>query len=85
MLSNPIAADLAAMRVSLWPGLIVALRENLRRQQDRVRLFEAGRKFLQAAGGLTEIPTLAGVCGWYALCPSNGERKAECRFLRHQS
>jgi phenylalanyl-tRNA synthetase beta chain len=33
------------MRTSLWPGLIKAASENLRRQQDRVRLFEHGAKF----------------------------------------
>jgi phenylalanyl-tRNA synthetase beta chain len=44
-LANPISADLAEMRVSLWPGLVRALIENQRRQQPRVRLFEIGRKF----------------------------------------
>ena len=39
-LANPIAADMAVMRRSLWPGLLRAARENLRRQQPRVRLFE---------------------------------------------
>ena len=32
-LTNPIAADLAVMRVSLWPGLLKAALDNLRRQQ----------------------------------------------------
>ena len=45
-LANPISADLADMRVSLWVGLVQACRENLRRQQTRVRLFEMGKKFL---------------------------------------
>jgi len=58
-LSNAIASDLAAMRVSLWPGLIRAALENQRRQQDRIRLFEHGVRFLEQ-----EIDTLAGlVCG----------------------
>ena len=34
------------MRLSLWPGLVRALRENQRRQQSRVRLFEIGRTFV---------------------------------------
>jgi phenylalanyl-tRNA synthetase beta chain len=50
-LANPIAADLAVMRSSLWPGLINAARENLRRQQQRVRLFEIASRFSIAAGG----------------------------------
>ena len=49
-LSNPIAADLAVMRQSLWPGLVRAAQVNLHRQQDRVRLFEVGSRFTGAAG-----------------------------------
>ncbi|HET7204153.1 MAG TPA: phenylalanine--tRNA ligase subunit beta, partial [Steroidobacteraceae bacterium] len=45
-LSNPISAELATMRASLWPGLAAALASNQRRQQARVRLFEIGRKFV---------------------------------------
>jgi phenylalanyl-tRNA synthetase beta chain len=64
-LANPISADLAEMRVSLWPGLVHACRENLRRQQTRVRLFEIGNKFVvpqnAANAELHEIETLAGI------------------------
>jgi phenylalanyl-tRNA synthetase beta chain len=72
-LANAISADLSEMRVSLWTGLVQAARENLRRQQPRVRLFEMGTKFrLEAAGAgsrtsngeggaLQEIQTLAGI------------------------
>ena len=52
-LANPISADLAAMRVSLWPGLVLACRENLRRQQGRVRLFEMGTQFKLPEGAQT--------------------------------
>jgi phenylalanyl-tRNA synthetase beta chain len=64
-LANPISADLADMRVSLWVGLVQACRENLRRQQTRVRLFEIGKKFQvqgrEPGGELREIETLAGI------------------------
>ncbi|MBL8271927.1 phenylalanine--tRNA ligase subunit beta [Steroidobacter sp.] len=56
-LSNPISAELAVMRVSLWPGLLQALGSNQRRQQPRVRLFEIGRRY--AADSETEV--IAGV------------------------
>jgi phenylalanyl-tRNA synthetase beta chain len=59
-LANPIAADLAVMRVSLWPGLLKGVRENLARQQDRVRLFERGAVFRQPGGALKEILHIAG-------------------------
>jgi phenylalanyl-tRNA synthetase beta chain len=55
------------MRVSLWPGLAKALLENQRRQQPRVRLFEAGRRFNVAAGELTEVAVIAGLAAGAAL------------------
>jgi phenylalanyl-tRNA synthetase beta chain len=60
-LANPIASDLSAMRVSLWPGLLHAALENQRRQQDRIRLFEHGARFSLATGELKEIDSLAGL------------------------
>ena len=64
-LANPISADLSEMRVSLWPGLVHSCRENLRRQQSRVRLFEIGNRFNVArdSGGeeLKEVESLAAI------------------------
>jgi phenylalanyl-tRNA synthetase beta chain len=63
-LANPIASDLSVMRVSLWPGLLRAALENQRRQQDRIRLFEHGARFVVTAGATREVDTLAGIaCG----------------------
>ena len=63
-LANPISADLAAMRASLWPGLVKALQHNLNRQQTRVRLFESGLRFVGQLDGLRQESMLAGViCG----------------------
>ncbi|HEX2493098.1 MAG TPA: phenylalanine--tRNA ligase subunit beta [Steroidobacter sp.] len=58
-LSNPISAELAVMRLSLWPGLVQAVRENQRRQQARVRLFEIGRRYAGDTGAETEV--IAGI------------------------
>lgn len=58
-LANPISAELGVMRLSLWPGLLQAIRENQRRQQQRVRLFEVGRRFAAGSGAETEV--IAGV------------------------
>ena len=60
-LANPISPDLSEMRVSLWTGLLRACRENLRRQQARVRLFELGKKFQVRGTQLHEIETLSGI------------------------
>ena len=64
MLANPISADMAVMRSTLWVGLIKAAEHNLNRQQDTVRLFETGLRFVPKDGELTQEPMLAGlVCG----------------------
>lgn len=62
-LLNPISAELGVMRVSLWPGLAQAVRDNLHRQQTRVRLFEVGRKFIHDR----EIEVVAGIAVGSAL------------------
>lgn len=64
MLSNPISTDLAAMRSTLWPGLLKALQHNLNRQQTRIRLFESGLRFIGDLDDLQQQPMLAGaICG----------------------
>jgi phenylalanyl-tRNA synthetase beta chain len=63
-LANPLSVELSEMRVSLWPGLVHSCRENLRRQQSRVRLFEIGSKFTlsrEAGSELEEIGSLAAI------------------------
>ncbi|WP_137889160.1 phenylalanine--tRNA ligase subunit beta [Pseudomonas sp. 2FE] len=64
MLANPISTDMAAMRASLWPGLVKAVQYNLNRQQSRIRLFESGLRFVGQLEGLKQEAMLAGViCG----------------------
>jgi phenylalanyl-tRNA synthetase beta chain len=77
-LKNPISAELGVMRLSLWPGLIQAVRENLRRQQQRVRLFEIGRRF-DTSGAETEV--IAGVACGSALPEQWGEEGREIDFF----
>ncbi len=84
-LANPIASDLAAMRVSLWPGLARALAENQRRQQSRVRLFEIGRRFSLEEGGLTEVPVIAGLAAGSALPEQWGTRAEQVDFFDMKS
>ncbi|MDD2769997.1 MAG: phenylalanine--tRNA ligase subunit beta, partial [Methylococcus sp.] len=62
VLLNPISADLAVMRTSLWAGLLDTAQKNLNRQQARVRIFETGLKFLVRDGVLRDQPnTVAGL------------------------
>ncbi|MBT8439470.1 MAG: phenylalanine--tRNA ligase subunit beta [Gammaproteobacteria bacterium] len=59
-LANPISADMAIMRGSLWAGLIQAMQHNISRQQNRIRLFESGLSFKQH-GGIVQKPMFAGL------------------------
>lgn len=63
-LLNPISSDLGVLRQSLWPGLVNAMQYNLKRQQQRIRLFEYGRVFVRQRGKISQDLKIAGlVCG----------------------
>ena len=79
-LSNPISADMGLMRSSLWPGLIGALGANVRRQQDRIRLFEVGTRFVVSRGTLKESMALAGVAWGTALPEQWGSPRRDVDF-----
>ncbi len=79
-LTNPISAELGEMRISLWPGLIEALRFNLRRQHERVRLFELGTRFEVASGVLTETQAIAGLITGPVLPEQWGSASREADF-----
>lgn len=67
-LENPMSLDQSVMRTSLFPGLVDALRANVSRQQDRVRLFEVGQCFLP--GEPVRQVSMVGMVLW-------GRREAE--------
>ena len=48
-LLNPISEDMTVMRTSILPGLLKALRTNISRRLEDVRLYETGRVFLPCA------------------------------------
>ena len=58
-LLNPLSAELAVMRTSLWPGLLDIALRNRHRQQSRIRLFESGLCFLSSNSGLEQAMQLA--------------------------
>lgn len=58
---NPIASHLDVMRTTLAGGLIEALRTNLARRAERVRIFEAGRCFVRTAPGCEQPLRLGGL------------------------
>lgn len=64
VLPNPISVDMSAMRLNLWPGLLQTVQYNQNRQQNRIRLFEYGLKFIpdaSAEGGVRQVAVLGGV------------------------
>ena len=50
-LANPISEDMKAMRPSLLPGLLSAVRRNVDRGAAGLRLFEIGRRYLRGDHG----------------------------------
>ncbi len=59
-LLNPIASQMSVMRSSLLGSLVAALKFNLDRRADRVRLFEVGRVFRKDASVTDSDTTVAG-------------------------
>ncbi len=66
-LANPLSAELAVMRTSAWPGLVLALQRNLNRQQDRIRLFEISMRFIKEGNDIKQEKMVAGVAAGPAL------------------
>ena len=60
-LLNPIASQMSVMRSSLLGSLLQALKFNLDRKAERVRVFELGRVFLRDASVATTDTTVRGI------------------------
>ncbi len=60
-LANPISSDMSVMRSTLWCGLLKAALHNLNRQQNRIRLFESGLRFISVNGDIKQQKRLSGL------------------------
>ena len=60
-ITNPISSDLSVMRSTLWCGLLKVALHNLNRQQNRIRLFETGLRFLNVDGQIRQQKMLSGL------------------------
>ena len=80
---NPMADNLAVMRRSLWPGLLDAVKTNLNRQHERVRLFETGNVFLKdhARSARREVHRVAAVASGSVLPKQWGEPSRAVDFF----
>lgn len=80
-LVNPISSELAVMRSTLWPGLLTALQYNLNRQQNRVRLFETGLRFIPQAEELQQQAVLSGIVAGNAVAEQWGVSNKSVDFF----
>ena len=62
VLSNPISSEMAVMRSSLWPGMLMVAAANASRQQERIRIFEIGKSFHGTLEDHEEVLRIGGVC-----------------------
>ena len=81
VLANPISADMAVMRTSLWPGLMQALLYNHNRQQERIRLFEIGTRFRRDGDQVREETVVAGVVAGTAVPEQWASSKRDADFF----
>ncbi len=80
-LANPLSSDMSVMRTTLWPGLLQVALHNINRQQERVRLFEAGLAYRYANGALTEKRVIGGIATGTAYPEQWGLPKREVDFF----
>ena len=63
-LPHPISSEMSVMRLSMWTGLLQSVVYNQNRQQNRIRLFETGLRFVpdnNAENGVRQQQMFAGV------------------------
>lgn len=60
-IKNPISSELSVMRTTLWCGLLNTALYNTKRQQNRVRLFETGLRFIYKNNELIQQKMLSGL------------------------
>ena len=80
-LANPISAELAVMRTALLPGLVAALGGNLKRQQERVRLFELGRQYRTGEQGPVETERVCAAVTGAVVGTQWGEKARDVDFF----
>jgi phenylalanyl-tRNA synthetase beta chain len=79
-LLNPIASQMGVMRGSLIGGLIQTLRHNLNHGQERLRIFEVGRAFLDATADRQPL-RLAALAYGYVHDEQWGEKARQIDFF----
>jgi phenylalanyl-tRNA synthetase beta chain len=81
VLANPISADMSVMRTSHWPGLIQVAMHNLNRQQNTLKFFESGLKFLGQSADIKQERYLSGLVTGNVLPEQWGEKGRSADFF----
>ncbi|MGB5740575.1 MAG: phenylalanine--tRNA ligase subunit beta [Woeseia sp.] len=81
VLSNPISSDLSVMRGTLWAGLLQSARNNLARQQERVRLFEIGKTYHGTLDAPREVLRVSAIAVGSALPEQWGAKAQAADFF----
>lgn len=80
-LLNPITAEMDVMRTNLWPGLIKTLIYNVNRQQDRIRIFESGLRFVPSENQYKQERVLSALVSGLAFPEQWGIKSPEVNFF----
>jgi len=80
-LKNPISSELAVMRTTLWCGLLKAALYNTNRQQNRVRLFETGLRFIKQDDTTQQQKMLSGLALGDVYSEQWGEKSRKVDFF----
>ena len=80
-LKNPISSELAVMRTTLWCGLLKAALYNTNRQQNRVRLFETGLRFIKTDDTTHQQKMLSGLALGDVYSEQWGEKSRKVDFF----
>jgi len=73
---NPISADMSVMRTTMAPGLVTTAVRNIKRQQNRIRIFETGLTFEPSDDGLKQESKL-GILLYGSRMPSSWHGAAD--------
>ncbi len=79
-LANPISAELAEMRHTLWLGLCDVMQNNINRQQSNIKLFECGLKFVTQGDELIQKKVISGLASGHRLDEHWSETPAPIDF-----
>lgn len=80
-IQNPISSELSVMRTTLWCGLINAALHNTKRQQNRVRLFESGLRFIKRNDEMLQQRMISGLILGSALPEQWSEKSRKVDFF----